>query len=584
MEQESVTKYIDYYEYIKNQIVTSCMKIRIQSLENLTGVNNMRMKVSIYGAGRFTRRYLAFLEKEYNIEYIFDLSSEKTGTMLGGIPITVPNEFTVNVCPVIIVIRDVLGGYHTLQKLSCRQDIYILVGGADSAYVFQYNPKWSVEEMFRRKKKITGDFYVKETSMDYVPGERRCFDMTWRSRSVTYAGSAACVHSLWYLNEKYHMIRNLFTLWSDVLYVPRNYIGGSGIPSVQPQIDENEFQLDGVFNSLAKHPILYAAKYIELAIIKDFWLLMDSIFNFKSSDLFLVQDNISAYALCTQFPKLKKIVAVYHSQGSLRCETAKSDPCSGETYDAIQENLLEQVKMWAFPSKGAANALMETGTSKMRQLAQTCKFYFIHSGYLPKVDLSPDQTLVSKISHLEKVEVTFVSASMLYHNKGVERIPAILSKLKHQTGLRIRWILIGSGETEQEVQENIERYLLPDDYIWYRSRFKNIDDLFYIFTKSDFYIMMHRVSIFDLSILQSMAYGCIPFLSNVGGNLEFCAYDNGILIDVDDEVLDLNKITVDGSISLDRINDLKELNKKVIEREFSYKNFITKYKNVVESV
>lgn len=542
------------------------------------------MKVCVYGAGTYTKRYLPLIKKKYDVAYLIDESKDKQSKCLFNVPILRPDEYVVNKYPVIIAIKNVISGYSTLMRFNCHKDIYVLVAAGNSCYLFLYDYNKAIDKEAISLCKLSDGFEVKVNNMQYEASRRRCFDMTWRIHTDNGAGPAFCVHKLWLLNEKFGLINNLYTLWPDIIYIPKKSPDNTSIISESWMNIDFVIGEDSVFDSLEEYPILKITRYIELEIIKDYWLSMDKVFNFNEYDIFIVQDNISAYALCEALPMLKNIVVVYHSQGSLHYEKVKSDPYSGEMYDAIQTQLLEKQKKWVFPSKGAADALFETGTNRMKLLKKTCEINVVHSGYQAKEDLNPSEDLVRELENLQEVDITLVTATKLYYSKGVEYIPVILSKLKKQTGLRIRWILIGSGEMEQVVEENIRKYLLSEDYIWYKERFPSQDDLFYIFSLADFYILMHRVSIFDLSILQAMSYGCIPFLSRVGGNFEFCAYDNGILVNVDDNVLNLNMIMANGKVDKSSVDKLKEYNKNIIKEKFSYKKFLICYKNIIESV
>ena len=90
---------------------------------------------------------------------------------------------------------------------------------------------------------------------------------------------------------------------------------------------------------------------------------------------------------------------------------------------------------------------------------------------------------------------------------------------------------------------------------------------------------MHKVSVFDLSILQAMSYGCIPFLSKVGGNLELCGYQNGILINPDDNELTLPEYIKMGGKYLE---DKKKENMEIVKSYFNNRQFLNAYKERLE--
>lgn len=539
------------------------------------------MKVCIYGAGVYARRSLALIKKEYEVEYILDRSDDKQGTYLEDVLVKKPSEENVNKYPIIIAMRNVISGYDSLQKYKCKQKIYVLISAGQACFIFLYNPRVELNEIFTSVQRIGGNIPISETNVLFNRSKRRCFDMVWGSLSDSIAGPAACVNKIFSLNEKYAFLDNLCTLWADAVYVPK---GMTDKKDISFEISDGCCKVEDVFLSLKSYHIMYVTRYIELEIMKKYWLCMDAVFGFSTSDIFLIQDNISAYALHCVLPEMKNIVLVYHSQGSLRYEMKKSNPIAGEMYDALQTDLLKKFKRWVFPSAGAAESLFSTGPEQIKKLKDSCNVEIIHSGYNRKSNLEPTSSLKDKLRCLNDVDLTFVTATRLFYSKGVENVPVVLKKIKKKTGMQIKWILIGSGEMELAVEQNIRKYLEPNDYIWFKNRFPSQDDLFHIFSLVDFYILMHRISIFDLSILQAMSYGCIPFLSNVGGNLEFCSYDNGILVDVENNFFELDKIKFNGNVDRMLIKKLKELNEQIIKNEFSDEKFLRKYKNLVESI
>ena len=132
---------------------------------------------------------------------------------------------------------------------------------------------------------------------------------------------------------------------------------------------------------------------------------------------------------------------------------------------------------------------------------------------------------------------------------------------------------------ENEVRKNIETYLEPTDYVWYNRRFDNQDNVFALFTYADFYIMMHYISVSDLSTMQAMAYGCVPLLSNVGGNFEFCDFDNGILVDPQTESLNLGKYFTNGQLDRKYLGEQKQRNQNIIRERFNEKQFLSGYRD-----
>jgi glycosyltransferase involved in cell wall biosynthesis len=125
--------------------------------------------------------------------------------------------------------------------------------------------------------------------------------------------------------------------------------------------------------------------------------------------------------------------------------------------------------------------------------------------------------------------------------------------------------------------------MAPGDCHWFKKRFDNQDNIFALFQRADFYILMHRISVFDLAILQAMAYGCIPVLSDVEGNREFCGFDNGILIDadnIDERALrdQFGRFREDGGRFM---RTQSERNKRVVREVFNNRNFLAGYRDAL---
>ena len=137
---------------------------------------------------------------------------------------------------------------------------------------------------------------------------------------------------------------------------------------------------------------------------------------------------------------------------------------------------------------------------------------------------------------------------------------------------------------EEEVEENINKYLEEGDYVWYKERFENQDNIFELFSFSDFYIMMHKVSVFDLSTLQAMSYGCIPFLSDAGGNKELCGFENGILAKGEKLEFDVSGYLRNGEWDRNLMEQMKRKNSSIIKEKFTNRLFLQRYQTILEGM
>lgn len=547
------------------------------------------MKISVYGAGNNAKTYLPKITGTFEIMYILDQAEKKQGTNIHNIKIVKPDRDIINKYPVFILIDDVRSAFDTLTKLGCTQKIYaILKFGAGFGF-YLYNSDQLTSDLvsqgywFQNSDRDFARVPECETSSEYVPGHIRCFNMASPDKFEDTGGPCACLRNLLLANEEFHLIDNFYTLCPVVAYIPK------GAPHSEAEVSSSIG-----LNTKSLVPLLEEIRNLEDSEkVENLWLYSvclpvvdflrkaDARFHFASDDVFLLQDPFIVEAFTRLFPDFNHVTAAYHMQGSLSSEFSKSHATLEEMFNKMQEDHLQWVRKWIFPSKGAADGFLETGTELMRKRAKECKFFVAYNGYEKKEEIRPDTDFADQLEQIKDYDVLFASATFLYVNKGVERIPKVLDEFKKLTGLKIHWVLVGSGEMEDEVETNMQRYLAENEYTWYRRRFDNQDNIFALFKKADFYTMMHRVSVFDLSTLQAMSYGCVPLLSDVGGNKELCGFQNGILVDPDRPHMDLTKYMYESKWQDQYLEQQKKLNSSVVREQFNNKKFLEGYRNVL---
>lgn len=551
--------------------------------------------ISAYGAGNYANRFLPLLKEHYDIQYIMDRSPEKQGQVLYGIPVVPLNEDAVNRYPVIILMGDTNSALEVLESLSCTsQKYYVLpfLGGCGIAKC-DFNSIEELEKSCRFFQMDMHDFSHVEldgSGLDFVQGEPRVFNIASPADFDATGGPCACLRNLYLANREYSMIPNFYTLCPSTAFIPSGGIPDFGSCEINVKERSETFLLPKVDNIAVESINQIVKLCFQLEYIWDFLQKAHRRLLFSDRDIFLLQDPFIAHVFIHMFPQYERVVHAYHAQGTLSSELKKSFPGIDDIFDAIQFEHLKKIKQWIFPSKGAMDGFLRTANNDMRKAAGKCCFHVGYNGYEPKSETKPDKEFSDYLATLNDVDIVFASATFLYRNKGVERIPKILSEIKKQTGLKIHWILIGGGEMEEVVEEQISLYLNPDDYTWFRKRFENQDNVFELFKRSDFYIMMHRVSVFDLSTLQAMSYGCVPFLSAIDGNLELCGFNNGILIDPDNTQNTLSNALDDYFAFTENrtrvwskglLDKKKVLNEEIIKNEFNNRRFLQKYKNVL---
>lgn len=175
--------------------------------------------------------------------------------------------------------------------------------------------------------------------------------------------------------------------------------------------------------------------------------------------------------------------------------------------------------------------------------------------------------------------LTFLSVGQLTIAKGMDRQTAFFEKLLKNTTKNIRYILVGSGPLKNNILNDLDSLKIQYNNFNYVYIEKcTYPQMQYLQDISDIYLMLHRISIFDLTTLEVMNKSKCVILSNVGGNSEFNKNDNIIL--VEDE--NYNK-AVDEFCTKD-IQELGKQNKKVYDEHFSNEKFIERYSNLINEL
>lgn len=254
---------------------------------------------------------------------------------------------------------------------------------------------------------------------------------------------------------------------------------------------------------------------------------LDKKYTFCESDVFICHDFRIAYVFVNRFPHLK-CAYVHHMQGSVyfewHSETGLNSKPMKKLYDAMFCDICKKADLLCFPSKGTEESLIDSEPEMKNFVERTKRRYLYNGVNCPEIeDVEPWVDEISKLDGYKFVTIAYLNAA-----KAVERIPEYLYYLK-QNGVKFTWILVGNGVQATKVEEQIDRYQLKDDIIWKKERV-NHSELMQLLSISDFYILLHRFSIFDLSTLEAMHYGNIPILTPVGGNKEVIIDGNGLLV------------------------------------------------------
>lgn len=298
----------------------------------------------------------------------------------------------------------------------------------------------------------------------------------------------------------------------------------------------------------------------------------------KTEDVFFVCHDVgSAYGV---YLSGRKYVLVYHQQGSLINEAQ----CAGvelleeeiTILNQIEEAVMHNAATVYFPSNGAKDAYIQTAQIDVSKINFGTPLYntVLEKPVLPQLNEIASKFGLNREDR-ENIQV-FLSVGDYNKNKGHDRIPSFLNEYVRKTRKKILWISAGD-KTNSGIFESLEKSRRDwmFDSILIGKRIPR-EEILALMELCDFYIMLHRNSIFDLATLEAMRAGLVPVLSNVGGNPEFNKEDNIILLDLNsyDEAIQ--------EISATNLAAMKLKNTDVFNRYFSVTQFTDSYKNMID--
>lgn len=174
---------------------------------------------------------------------------------------------------------------------------------------------------------------------------------------------------------------------------------------------------------------------------------------------------------------------------------------------------------------------------------------------------------------IKKDVLTFYTVGTLTSAKGIDRIPPFFDIYLNQYKGKIRWILIGNGIMKSEILDKVNMLI---------NKYKNFEfihieqcsyeEVAYISSISNIYILLHRISIFDFATLEAMKRAKCVILSKVGGNLDFNVCDNIFFYEEDSSLFEID------------IVKLGQNNKIAYDKYFSNENFIYKYTKLIDDL
>ena len=296
----------------------------------------------------------------------------------------------------------------------------------------------------------------------------------------------------------------------------------------------------------------------------------------QNAEWIIVHDVLYARAVQIAFSQ-KKMISVYHGQGSLYYQVTEVQGGNKSLIfkwyaDRLQREVLRKSQYIGFPSQGAYQALIKTLPGSSELIANKGPHIFYNGVSIP----DSFKTLKKATLTNTDQKIKIISSGVITKLKGFDQIPEILFEVKRR-GVDFSWTIIGDGPESKLLESRIQKFNLINDVTWIKSKLPHSTLLEY-FNRSDVYMMMHRLSIFDLATIEAMAMGCVPVLSNTGGNVEVMFNQNGLLLDLKEDSAEV----VSKFLKTANFIDLTERNRIIASEKFSSEAVMSRYIDFAE--
>lgn len=349
--------------------------------------------------------------------------------------------------------------------------------------------------------------------------------------------------------------------------------GGSAVLSCQKVLMRDEYK-----NLKLKYTFIDENKYSKNKknSLWDLWagaLFAKQKVKNEENTVYITHDYGTAFGL---YLMGKRYVVVSHLQGP-RVEEKKN---FGEKFTDIsaviirfcEKKAFQNAYYVCFPSKGAYDYFCNSSEKAIRREEFKVGPILYNTLYA-----NPIATPFEKVSKKSDT-VTFLSVGQLTFAKGIDRCPEFFDELLKHTNKKIRWIIVGEGILKErflKVCASLEKKYSNFSYLHIAGC--SYTNMIYLQEISDVYLMLQRISIFDLATLEAMNKEKAIILSESGGNPEFNKENNIILFSG-------NYIqTVKEFLQLD-IKQFGKRNKIVYDKFFSNDCFKRLYGTVIDDL
>ncbi len=171
-------------------------------------------------------------------------------------------------------------------------------------------------------------------------------------------------------------------------------------------------------------------------------------------------------------------------------------------------------------------------------------------------------------------DFTFLSLRTLNENSNIDMIINAFYKF-HKVNKNAKLIIAHKGHKERVLKDLVKSLDLNNNVSFVG--FLNNEELVYNMKKSHVYLSLLTSDALSVSLLETIACGCIPFVSNVEGNLEVIKNnENGFIIDNENELYSImNKVYKSYDII---VKDINKINKEYIKKNALIDNNFNFYK------
>ena len=214
------------------------------------------------------------------------------------------------------------------------------------------------------------------------------------------------------------------------------------------------------------------------------------------------------------FYRNKQLCYAYHGQG---CYYAFCTDLMGYRKSKIlkcvlgyfEEFILNSSSKVVFPSSGAVVEFRKSGGHLNSKTEKKIKI--IYNGIsVSESDL--DESRGGE--HLRLITVATMNPA-----KGIDQIPEFLSQLEKRN-ISYHWKMIGTGKEVVTLKNNLLNFNIPPSHVTIEQNSMEHTDILSEMKKSDYYLILQRISIFDLATLEALSCGCKAILSPTGGNVD----------------------------------------------------------------